>query len=292
MMKTSSVSVDLPEGREGSFSSRISEMKDIRDDIFKGVTGRSVTAAIVADDSGVIAGTREAAEKARSLGLTVLEMVEEGEAILKGREVARLSGSPKQIVMAEDCLVGLIAKPSGIATATRQCVDRAGKQIQIVCGAWKKMPGVLKDTIRRAIVTGGGHFRISKDPFIYLDKNYTRILGGIENSLKAVEHLHGYKKVVQIRGNQSDIAREAREAAECRADIIFIDNGKPGDIRIVAEELFRNGLGWKGKIAFAGNVKIEDIDMLKTTPVDILEIGRGIVDAPLLDLKFDVIDIK
>lgn len=267
-------------------------MKDIRDDIFQGVMGRSVTAAIVADDSGVIAGTREAAGKARALGLTVMGMVEEGQPILKGDEVARLSGSPKQIVMAEDCLVGLIAKPSGIATATRRCVDRAGKQVQIVCGAWKKMPGVLKDTIRRAIVTGGGHFRISQDPFIYLDKNYIRILGGIRNGLQAVEHLQGYKKVVQIKGNAFDIAREAREAAECRADIIFIDNGNPDDIGIVAEALDRSGRRGVAKIAFAGNVQIEDIDRLKTRPVDILEIGRCIVDAPLLDLKFDVIGTK
>jgi nicotinate-nucleotide pyrophosphorylase (carboxylating) len=278
--------------RGAPFPSRVRATEDIRDDIFKGVADRLVTAAIVADDCGVVAGTREAAEKARFLGLAVLGMLEEGEAILKGGEVARLSGSPKQIVMAEDCLVGLIAKPSGIATATRRCVDRAGGRIRIVCGAWKKMPGVLKDTIRSAIVAGGGHFRITKDPFIYLDKNYTRILGGIGNSLNAVEHLHGYEKVVQIRGDHSDIGAEAIEAAECHADIIFIDNGNPDDIRIVADALGRSGLRWKGKIAYAGNVTIEDIDRLKSMPVDILEVGRCIVDAPLLDLKFDVIGIE
>ena len=267
-------------------------MKDIRDDIFQSIMDRVVTAVIMADDTGVIAGIQEAAKKAKSIGLTVTVMVEEGKTVREGDEVVRISGTPKQIAVAEDLLIGLIAKTSGIATATRKCVDRAGKQIQIVCGAWKKMPVVLKDAIRKAVVTGGGHFRISKDPFIYLDKNYIRMLGGIKNSLQTIDHFKHYKKVVQIKGSQVGIATEACEAADCNADIIFIDSGKPDDILTVANVLIRKGLRSKVRIAFGGNVKIEDIDGLKRMPLDILEIGRNIVDAPLLDLRLDVVEIR
>ncbi len=42
-------------------------MNDLRDDIFKGVMNLSVTAVIIADDAGVISGTREAADKAKSM---------------------------------------------------------------------------------------------------------------------------------------------------------------------------------------------------------------------------------
>ncbi|MBC8247215.1 MAG: hypothetical protein H8E81_06490, partial [Deltaproteobacteria bacterium] len=185
-------------------------------------------------------------------------------------------------------LIGLVANPSGIATATRNCVDRAGPDIQIVCGAWKKMPAVLKQTIRDAVVTGGGYFRISKDSFIYLDKNYIQMLGGLKSSLQAVAHFRGYKKVVQIKGRQKDIALEACEAAELNADIIFVDSGQPQDLSEIAELLIRKGLRDRVKIAFGGSVKIEDIDRFKDLPVDILEIGRQIVDAPLLDLKLEV----
>ena len=267
-------------------------MNDLRDDIFKGVMHCSVTAVILAEDAGVIAGTQDAVENARSLGLVLLGMLGEGKPVRKGEEVARISGNPKQIAMAEDLLIGLIAKPSGIATAARKCVDMAGERIQIVCGAWKKMPSVLKETIRKAVVTGGACSRISNDPFIYLDKNYVRMLGGIRNSLKAVEHLAGYKKVVQINGSQTDIAMEACDAAEFKADIIFIDSGRTDDLITVVNVLNRKGLREKLRIAFGGNVKIEDIDWFKTTSVDILEIGRPIIDAPLLDLKLEVVEIR
>lgn len=267
-------------------------MKDLRDDIFKSVMTKSVTAVIIAEEAGVVAGTAVAAEKAASLGLVVIRMSEEGKTVQKGDEIARVSGNPKQIAIAEDQLIGLVAKPSGIATATQNCVARAGPNIQIVCGAWKKMPAVLKQTIRKAIVTGGGYFRISKDPFIYLDKNYIQMLGGIKSSLQAVEHFVGYKKVVQVKGRQKDIAVEACEAARLKADIIYVDSGQPDDLRKLADVLNREGLRGRVKIAFGGNLKIEDIDRFRNMPVDILEVGRQIIDAPLLDLRLEVVEIK
>jgi nicotinate-nucleotide pyrophosphorylase (carboxylating) len=267
-------------------------MQDLRDDIFKGVMTRSVTADIIAEDAGVIAGIQAAKDKARSLGLNIIRMAQEGQTVKRGEVIAKVSGNPKQIAITEDQLIGLVAKPSGIATATRNCVDRAGPDIQIVCGAWKKMPVVLKQTIRDAIVTGGGYFRISRDPFIYLDKNYIRMLGGIKSSLQAVAHFTGFKKVVQIKGRQKDIALEACEAAELNADIIYVDSGQPEDLRELTDLLNRKGLRDRVEIAFGGSVKIEDIDRFKDLPVDILEIGRQIVDAPLLDLKLEVVEIK
>jgi nicotinate-nucleotide pyrophosphorylase (carboxylating) len=239
-----------------------------------------------------MAGIQAARDKAISLGLNIIRMAVEGQSVQKGDVIAKVSGNPKQIAVAEDQLIGLVAKPSGIATATRNCVDRAGPDIQIVCGAWKKMPVVLKQTIRDAIVTGGGYFRISNDPFIYLDKNYIQMLGGIKSSLRAVAHFTGFKKVVQIKGRQKDIALEACEAAELNADIIFVDSGQPGSLREIADLLIRKGFRDRVKIAFGGSVKIEDIDRFKDLPVDILEIGRQIVDAPLLDLKLEVVEIK
>ena len=267
-------------------------MQDLRDDIFKCVMTRSVTADIIAEGAGIVAGIQAAEEKAKSLRLDIIRMATEGQTVQQGDVIATVSGNPKQIAEAEDHLIGLIAKPSGIATATRNCVERAGPGIQIVCGAWKKMPAVLKQIIRDAIVTGGGYFRISRDPFIYLDKNYIQMLGGIKSSLQAVMHFAGFVKVVQVKGRQKAIALEACEAAKLGADIIYVDSGQPQDLRELADLLNRKGLRDSVRIAFGGSVKIEDIDRFKNLPVDILEIGRQIVDAPLLDLKLEVVEIK
>jgi nicotinate-nucleotide pyrophosphorylase (carboxylating) len=263
-------------------------MLDIRDDIFRDVMDQAVTAVIYADAAGVIAGTQTAAAKALELGVFLAHIIEDGKKVHPGHEVARISGTPKQIAMAEDLLMGCMAKPSGIATAAARCVQAADGKVTIVCGSWKKMPNAIKHTVRGAIAVGGAELRISPPPFVYLDKNYVRMLGGIEKSLQAVAHLSGHKKAIQIKGAEADIALEAVAAARLRADIINIDTGNPADITAVSEVLGKERLRTSVKVAFGGNVNISDIATLTSMDVDMLCIGKAIIDAPLLDLKMEV----
>ncbi len=263
-------------------------MNDLRDKIFRRVAQKRVTALIIVDDNGIVAGTNAASEEAERLGLSSISMIDQGTRVAKGDEIARFDGTPKQVAMAEDVLIGLLAKPSGIATSAREFVKKAGSKPMVVCGAWKKMPGSLKDTIRQSVAAGGARHNISQDPFIYLDKNYIKILGGIKESLKAVEDLKDYLKVVQLKGRENDIAVEACEAAESGGDILFIDTGQPSDVEAVVKKLHSLGLRNRVTIAFGGDVRLEDIDKLKTLDIDVLDIGRQIVDAPLLDMRLEV----
>jgi nicotinate-nucleotide pyrophosphorylase (carboxylating) len=48
----------------------------------------------------------------------------------------------------------------------------------------------------------------------------------------------------------------------------------------------------KVNIAFGGDIRLGNIDELKTLDIDILDIGRQIVDAPLLDMRLDVVDTE
>jgi nicotinate-nucleotide pyrophosphorylase (carboxylating) len=260
---------------------------DLRDDILRGAAGKQVVASVIADDSGVLAETSAVASEAQHLGLDLQRIRADGP-IRTGDEIARFAGSAKQIVSAEDVLIGLMAKASGIATAARRFVDRAAGRPKIVSGAWKKMPASQKDAIRRAVVAGGASCRISDHPFIYLDKNYIRILGGITASLNAVAGLPEHEKVVQLKGRYQDIAREACAAVAEGADLLHIDTGQPDDVTHVSQALTRLGLRRRVRIAFGGNVRLEDMNRLRALDIDILDIGRQIVDAPLLDMRMEV----
>jgi len=253
------------------------------------MAGQKVTASIVADGEGIVAETAAVTKAGLDLGLTLERIVDEGGPVKPGEEILRFHGTPKQVVMAEERLIGLMAKPSGIATAARDFVKKAGPRPKIVCGAWKKMPLSLKDTVRRAVITGGASYRISDGPFIYLDKNYIQLLGGIKSSLRAVHHLKGYLKVIQLKGRYRSIADEACEAAEYGADVLFIDTGELRDLKSVAERFLHEGLRARVKIAFGGGIRLEDLDALKAQDVDVLDIGRQIVDAPLLDMRLEVL---
>lgn len=265
---------------------------DVREELLRSVPSGRVTASIVTDEAGVVAGVSLARKEAERLGLSVVKILGDGTPVAEGDEIARLHGSPRQIVMAEEVLIGLLAKPSGIATRAASFVAKANGRPKVVSGAWKKMPAVMKEMIRAAVTAGGADSRMVPGPFVYLDKSYIELLGGIKESLAAVAHLEAHAKVVQVKGRYGDIASEALEAAEHGADIVFIDTGRAGDVPPVTECLVRLGLRDRVQLAFGGGVDIENVEALKVLGIDILDVGRQIVDAPLLDMRLEIVDAR
>lgn len=173
--------------------------------------------------------------------------------------------------------------------------------MRIVCGSWKKLPYEMKPLISEAVTAGGAGARICEEPMVYLDKNYVEMLGGIQASLRAADKLEGRKKVVQIRGRyeNGDIVREAFSAISAGADIVFVDTGRLSDIRKVCEALLPALKSWKEefgyrdvKLAYAGGVSFEQIPELRSLGVDIVGVGRAIIDAPLLDMHMDVVKVE
>jgi len=262
---------------------------DLRGEILRAVAGATVAAAIVADEAGLVAGAPAAARAADELGLALERLAADGSRVGVGDELARFHGPAERVLAAEDRLIGLLAKSSGIATAARAFVERAGSRPRIVSGAWKKMPPCQKQAVRSAVEVGGAAFRITSEPFVYLDKNYVRVLGGIRASLEAVGALAGHKKVVQIKGRHAELGCEALEAAQAGADILHVDTGRPEDIERVSAALRRAGCRGRVEIAFGGNLRLEQVDALRRLDVDILDVGRRIVDAPLLDMRMEVL---
>jgi nicotinate-nucleotide pyrophosphorylase (carboxylating) len=160
--------------------------------------------------------------------------------------------------------------------------------MKIVCGAWKKMPPEIKPIVREAVVCGGAAFRITDQPFLYLDKNFVRMLGGIEATLNAVAPVRDKLKVIQLKGEFGGVAQEALTAVTHGADILMIDTGGLADFEAARQALAAANLRQRVKLAFAKGVRLQDIPAMKGRGIDILDIGSEIVDAPLLDMKLDV----
>lgn len=261
---------------------------DIRDDIFRSLAGRRFEACIEADEPGVVAGVERAIQRGHEIGLELSTEYEDGDAIDAGAPILRLVGDAKSLTIAEENLIGLLAKTSGIATATRRLVTEARGRIRIVGGAWKKAPPQTKSMVREAVAAGGADGRMAEHPMVYLDKNYLRLLGGLDATLGAVAHLADHAKVVQITGEESSLADEAERAAALGAATVFVDTGRPVDLKPVHERLTLIGVRERVMLAFGGGVEPGEIDDLISLGADALCIGRSIVDAPLLDLRLRV----
>ncbi|MDT8903368.1 hypothetical protein [Anaeroselena agilis] len=265
--------------------------QDIRDIIFASISHRPYNAYIATERAGVVTGTAQLADQLAVLGVSVEMMIVDGAEVSAGAPVAKITGTPKQLAMAEEVAIGLLAKTSGIATAARRAVELAGPELKIVCGAWKKMPPEIKRCVRDAVVAGGASFRITDRPFLYLDKNFVHMLGGVETTMATVAAMDDKIKCIQIKGRSAPIATEALIAARGGADILMIDTGNLSDVASVNSVLRAAGLRDKVKIAFAQGIRLEDIPALQDKGIDILDIGVSIIDAPLLDMRLDVREV-
>jgi len=271
---------------------RQSDPQDLRDLLFREIEDRECTANIWSVESGVISGIKRLVGRAEELGLDIDPLVKDGDEIAGGKVIARIEGTPKGMTLAEDYLIGLIAKTSGIATAARKAVKLSEGRIRIVSGGWKKMPEKIKEEIREAIANGGAGIRILDEPFVYLDKNYVRIFGGIGEALRAASIFKERVKVVQIRGETGNVREEVGEAVFNGADVLMIDTGDVDDLKAASQELRRMGMREEVRLAFGGSICLQDIPGFLNMDVDILDIGRAIIDAPMLDIRIDVVRVK
>lgn len=263
--------------------------QDIRDTLFRGFENRIATAKIKVEKDGIIAGISQSMEKLIDMGIKITKHVDEGKNISAGEVVLEFRGQVKELVKAEDKILGNLLKFSGIATASNEAFNLAQGKIKIVSGAWKKMPLEIKEQLRYAIQVGGVSIRICDSPFIYLDKNYVRIFGAIAEVLNAAKSFPNHKKVIQIRGETGPIEKETEEAVRGQATILMVDTGNVDDALRVTSYLKQMGLREGKEIAFSGGISISDIPSFLNLGIDILDIGTQIIDAPLLDMKMDIV---
>lgn len=260
---------------------------DIRDTIFASVRDKIFTARLTAEQNGVVSGSKRLQTVLAEQRLQYQLHKQDNDTVAAGEVILTLTGTPKEIAVAEEFAIGMLSKPSGIATAARKAVASAGS-LRIVSGAWKKMPPEIKQLVREAVQHGGAQFRIVDVPFLYLDKNFVRMLGGIKATLAAVS-ARPELKVLQLKGESGDIAAEAVLAAECGAGVIMVDTGNVEDLRRVSAGLRTTGWRSKVQLAFAKGISLQHIGSLQAEDIDILDIGMEIIDAPLLDMKLDVV---
>jgi len=264
--------------------------QDVRDIIFAGIRDKRNIARISSQGEGILSGVLWLKKACEKLGLNLKECRRNGARLGTGETVAVVEGTAKQIALGEEELIGWISKASGIATAARKAKTAAGRNLKVVCGAWKKMPLPIKDLVRQAVADGGIPYRIADIPFLYLDKNYVRALGGVGKTMQSVNNLEAGNLVIQLKGERRELLREAVLAAR-GADVIMIDTGRREDIIAVDSILRVKGLRSRVQIAFAGNVDIDDLVHLKKLPVDVVDIGQAVIDAPLLDMRMDIAEV-
>ena len=261
---------------------------ELREFLFEPLRGRSFGFAVRAKENGIFSGAAKLKELAEHLNIRTISLAQEGETLSPGTIVLQGLGGAEEVARAEETLLGVISKASGVASAASAMVAKASP-VRVVCGAWKKVSSSVRAELRQAVTTGGCGLRIADEPFIYLDKNYIRMFGGIAGAVSRAKRFEPERLVVaQLRGEETKIADEAREAWQAGAAILMVDTGCLEDLRATVRAAASGGWRQQVQLAFAGGVTGQELEEVKVLGIDVVDVGRAILDAPMLDFSLDV----
>lgn len=174
---------------------------------------------------------------------------------MKGRGVALLEG--------ERVALNIIQRLCGIASLTKQYVDRA-KPIKIL-DTRKTTPG-FRIFEKYAVLCGGGvNHRFGLFDAILIKDNHIKASGGITQAIEAVRKSN--KGLMQIEVEASTL-EEVKDAIAAKSDIIMLDNMTIEDT-IKAVEI----IGEKAKIEVSGSISLAKIDTLSKLDINFISIG-------------------
>ena len=266
-----------------SSAAPVNSAVDIASRLYQKVRG-NFTADIVSTESGRVAGMEFLDSSATPAPAGQWQiLVENGQRVNAGEALLTITGTATELGVAEDYVMGSLGFACGIASRADSIKAICPPGLQIACGGWKKLPSAQKPLLRSALNSVGILPRLVSGEFVYLSKNAVTLLGGVGPAIDAGRALNHGPVAVQVKN-----VEEAEFAVERGAGVIMVDTGRLQDLEDVHARMMALGHRDQLTLAFGGGVKPEELEQIRSAGADTVDIGRAILDAPLLDLRMQV----
>ena len=254
---------------------------DVTNDVPGDTEGR-----LVAKEGGTAAGIEAAAAVFAYLDVDAEPTVADGDPIDAGDVVLRTTGPARETLRAERVAVNLAGHASGVATKTREAVDRAeavDPSVRIA-GTRKTTPG-LRGIEKRAVAAGGGDtHRLDLSHMVMIKENQIAELG-LETAVEKFRDRASFATKIEV---EAESAVQARRAVEAGADIVLLDNFSPAETRDVVDSL-SGAVGDADRtvrIEASGGITVDSVADYASTGVDIISMGSLTHSADSLDYSF------
>ncbi|MBU1147593.1 MAG: carboxylating nicotinate-nucleotide diphosphorylase [Candidatus Omnitrophica bacterium] len=206
----------------------------------------------------------------------------DGAVVKKGKKIASIKGSLKNILTCERTALNFLSRLSGVSTLTAEFVKKAKKTK--IFDTRKTLPG-LRILEKYAVrVAGGCNHRMGLWDQILIKDNHLALCS-IEDAIKRAKDKH-YKNIeVEV-----DNLKDFRKAMDSGADIIMLDNMSVEDTRRATRLGTRNkGQGTRVLLEVSGGVSLENVAKIARTGVDRISIGALTHSAPAVDFSLEII---
>jgi nicotinate-nucleotide pyrophosphorylase (carboxylating) len=239
----------------------------------------------IAKAPGVVAGLPVAARVFQLLNEKVSfeAFAVEGEYCQQGQVVAQMHGSLAALLIGERVALNLAMRLSGIATLTRQYVEKIADLPTQFVDTRKTTPG-LRILEKYATQTGGAiNHRMGLDDAVMIKDNHIAASKGIGEAISRIRFHIPYPLTIEV---ETETLEQVQEALHHKADIIMLDN-MPLDTMREAVQMIRLENSHV-KIEASGNITLETIRAVAQTGVDYISSSAPITQSKWLDLSMKI----
>jgi nicotinate-nucleotide pyrophosphorylase (carboxylating) len=221
------------------------------------------------------------------LGLEVEASVNDGKKVRPGEVLLKISGDARTLLTAERTVLNLLSRMSGIATATRNLVEKLQKahvKTRVACTR-KTAPGLLYFDKKAVMIGGGDTHRLHLDDMILIKDNHVALAGSVEKAVEKARKHASFSKKIEVEVTKTE---ELLPAIRAGADIIMLDNFSPKQVQKAMTLLKKEKHYGKVMVEASGGITAENIMRFASTGVDVISLGEITQSPKALDLSLEV----
>jgi nicotinate-nucleotide pyrophosphorylase (carboxylating) len=236
----------------------------------------------VAKSPGIVAGLPVAARVFQLVNNNVnfIPVVAEGAFCQPGEVVAEIEGGLDALLMAERVALNLAMRLSGIATATREYVEKIGELPTQFVDTRKTTPGLRVLEKYASQVGGARNHRMGLDDAVMIKDNHIRVAGGIQNAIALIRQSIPYPLRIEV---ETSSLEEVEEAIGEEAEIIMLDNMNIEQMQTAVKMIRQHNK--RILIEASGNITLDNIEAIAQTGVDFISSSAPVTRSSWLDLS-------
>ncbi|UCE14068.1 MAG: carboxylating nicotinate-nucleotide diphosphorylase [Candidatus Heimdallarchaeota archaeon] len=251
-----------------------------------------VKAKVISKQEGILCGLKFVKILLKSLNVEVSTPFKDGEAIREGDEVLLLHGLSRPILVTERTILNLMMRLSGIATQTRNLVNKVHKsgQKMIIASTRKTTPG-FRYFEKYAVKAGGGDpHRWNLSDTVLIKENHLKLLkeDAITTLLNQSKEVTSFSKKVDI---EVENIAELKIALKFSPEIIMLDEFSINDIREAIEIVRTKSKQNPPLIEISGGITEQNIEDYFIPGVDIISVGALTHSVQALDFSMKICEV-
>lgn len=252
-------------------------------------TGDLTTTALIPENK-LITAKYNFREEGIIAGLPLLKMifpdikieflVNEGDKVKAGQDVAVLSGSAAAILTGERLSLNFMQRMSAIATMTAKFQQAIHPYNAKISDTRKSCPNFRIFEKYSVSVGGGSPHRFGLYDCVMIKDNHIVAAGGIKQAVVAARAKIPHTIKIEVETETLD---QVKEALEHGADIIMLDNMSVADMKQAVNLIDKRAI-----TEASGTITLENVNEIASSGVDYISTSAITARAGILDIGLDI----